>query len=166
MSDFSYVTVEDVAPLVKGGLSTEQKEMLDIRLKTISSQLSGRLPGLRGSYIDAKKKVATGEIEFSDLVDLTEAMVIEAGRKFISNPDAMSSETIGVFAYSRFDSADPSKDPFSEADLSALRAMLNEKMAEQVGSIKLRTPDSGYVAAPTTTYGEYTNSLRRESWLR
>jgi hypothetical protein len=93
-------------------------------------------------------------------------MIAEAGRAFITNPEGMSSETIGVFAYSRFDSADPSKGPFSKADLDALRAMLLEAQMEQVGIIKIGMPNTAYPADVMPTPYTYSNSITRRSWGR
>lgn len=151
-ASFKYATVEDVAPLVKGGLNPEMKEMLEKRLVILSSQLSAWFPGLRARWLE--------QPEDSDLKNLVEAMVTEAGRKFISNPDGMSSETIGVFAYSRFDTEDP-KEPFSKRDLLALEELLNAEFDRPVGSFPIKSSMSMYPAAPMPSPGVYSNSHRR-----
>ena len=153
MAEFSYVTPEQVAGLVKGGLSPDRKTMLSVKLISLSSQLSAWYPGLKQKWI--------AEPDDSELKNLVESMVIEAGRKFINNPDGMSSETIGVFAYSRFDNEDPSKDPFSKRDLLALEMILAEDSQKQVGSFQVKSSMSMYPATPMPGPGRYSNSVRR-----
>ena len=57
---FSYVTVEEVAPLVKGGVSGSKTQMLESKLVMLSSQLSGRFPGLRKFYAEELQLVEDG----------------------------------------------------------------------------------------------------------
>lgn len=170
MARFSYASVEDVAPLVRGGVAGDREDMLRAKLEQLSAQLSGWFPGLKSTYKEAKKAIeagrARGEEVESDLVDLVESMVVEAGRRFIINPEDMSSETIGVFAYSRFEAADPSKGPFSPRDLTALKALLDEQLQEQVGSFKMNLGQTMYPAAPMPTPRTYTNSLTLNRWGR
>ena len=153
MAGFSYATVDDVAALIKGGLNDARKTMLEAKLISLSAQLSGWFPGLRQRWLD--------EPEDSDIKALVRSMVMEAGRKFINNPDGMSSETIGVFAYSRFDTEDPSREPFSKRDLEALEALLEEEKDRQVGSFPVRSSMSMYPAAPMPGPRVYSNSYRR-----
>lgn len=153
MAAFTYATADQVAGLIKGGLSHDRIEMLNIKLVNLSSQLSAWHPGLRERWV--------AEPEDSELRNLVEAMIIEAGRKFINNPDGMSSETIGVFAYSRFDTEDPSREPFSKRDLAALEAILAEERNVQVGSFAIQSSMSMYPAAPMPGPGRYSNSVRR-----
>lgn len=153
MAEFSYVTPEQVEGLVKGGLSPDRKAMLSIKLVNLSSQLSAWYPGLKQKWIDEPAE--------SELKNLVESMIIEAGRNFINNPDGMSSETIGVFAYSRFGSEDPSKDPFTKRDLLALEMILAEDSQKQVGSFPVKSSMSMYPAAPMPGPGRYSNSVRR-----
>ena len=153
MAAFSYATADRVAGLIKGGLSNDRVEMLEIKLVNLSSQLSAWYPGLRDRWLS--------EPEDSELRNLVEAMVIEAGRKFINNPDGMSSETIGVFAYSRFDTEDPTREPFSKRDLEALEAILEADKNQQVGSFAIKSSMSMYPAAPMPGPGRYSNSHRR-----
>lgn len=153
MAAFTYATADQVAGLIKGGLSHDRIEMLNIKLVNLSSQLSAWHPGLRERWV--------AEPEDSELRNLVEAMIIEAGRKFINNPDGMSSETIGVFAYSRFDTEDPSREPFSKRDLAALEAILAEERNAQVGSFAIQSSMSMYPAAPMPGPGRYSNSVRR-----
>lgn len=168
MEDFSYVGVDDVSPLVKGGVTSEvSRKMLERKLVTLSAQLSGWFPGLRQIYTDLKAEVeaekAAGNADaYSDLVGLVESMITEAGRSFITNPDRMSSETIGVFAYSRFEDTDL----FDKHDLAALRALLEEAQQEQVGSFKIGMSATAYPAAPMPTPWTFSNSYSRNSWRR
>lgn len=162
---FSYVSAEDVAPLIKGGLTSQNQPMLEAKLQNLSSQLSGRFPGLRKTFLAEKALVDGGEEEFSDLVDLVESMVIEAGRVFISNPDGMSSETIGVFAYSRFENED-AKGTFKAADLAALKELLEADRNKQVGSFQMNMPYNGYVASPMPTPTTYSEVRGPRKWRR
>lgn len=170
MAKFTYATVGDVAPLVKGGVQGERRDMLQAKLEQLSAQLSGWFPGLKATYKNAKTELeaglSRGEDVESELVELVESMVVEAGRKFIINPEDMSSETIGVFAYSRFESADPNKGPFSPRDLAALQAILDEELQEQVGSFKMNLGPTMYPSAPMPTPRTYTNSLTYDRWER
>lgn len=164
--EFTYVEAEDVKPLIKNGLNANTEGMLNRKLVMLSSQLSGRFPGLRKIYKEEQRKVVNGEEEYSDLVDLVRAMVTEAARRFISNPEGMSSETIGVFAYSRFDSGDPLKEAFDAKDLQALGNMLEAIRDGQVGSFHLKTSYSMYPAAPKPTPFTFSNSRNANSWRR
>ena len=153
MAVFTYATADQVAGLIKGGLSPDRIEMLDIKLVNLSSQLSAWYPGLRERWL--------AEEEDSELRNLVEAMVVEAGRKFINNPDGMSSETIGVFAYSRFDTEDPAREPFSKRDLAALEAILATDQNAQIGSFAIQSSMSMFPAAPMPGPRQYSNSVRR-----
>lgn len=164
--EFTYVEAADVKPLLKGGLNANTEEMLQRKLVMLSSQLSGRFPGLRKIYKEEQRKVVSGEEEYSDLVDLVRAMITESARRFIANPDGMSSETIGVFAYSRFDSGDPLKEVFDAKDLQALSSMLEAIRDGQVGSFHLKTSYTMYPAAPKPTPFTYSNSRNANSWRR
>ena len=55
--EFTYVEAEDVKPLLKGGLNVNTEEMLRRKLVMLSSQLSGRFPGLRKIYQEEQSKV-------------------------------------------------------------------------------------------------------------
>lgn len=153
---FAYATVEDIRPLVKGGLNQTKEAMLEKKLFMLSAKLTGMFPGLRTIWEEAD--------DDSDLKNFVTAMVIEAGRAFIVNPEGMASETIGVFAYSRFDQKDDG--PFSKDDLAALRAMLEEEMEEQVGSFKMNVGHNAYPAAPMPTPVSYSNTRTIRSWTR
>lgn len=154
MSGFSYVTATEVEALVKGGLNDERRTMLEAKLVSLSAQLSAWYPGLRARFIEEMD-------EESELKALVRSMITEAGRKFINNPDGMSSETIGVFAYSRFDTEDPSKNPFIARDLLALEALLEEGSKAQIGSFQIGVSSSMLAAAPMPRPGRYSNSIKR-----
>lgn len=156
MEKFAYATPADVAPLIKGGLTKAQGAMLEQKLAMLSAKLSGMFPGLRQVWTDAE--------EDSDLKNFVTAMITEAGRKFINNPEEMSSETIGVFAYSRLESKD--EGPFPKEDLQALKAMLDAELQEQVGSFRLNMGHNAYPAAPMPTPVTYSNTRTRRSWQR
>ena len=153
---FSYAEVEDVAPLLKSGLTETKREMLQQQLTVLSSKLSGLFPGLRQVWL--------AEEEDSDLKNFVTSMIINAARDFINNPEGMASETIGVFAYSRFDSNGNS--PFSREDLAALRDMLDSVLGKQVGSFKMNLGPTMYPAAPMPTPFTYSNTRSDRSWRR
>lgn len=164
--EFTYVEAEEVKPLIKGGLNANTEDMLRRKLVMLSSQLSGRFPGLRKIFQEEERRVVDGVEEYSDLVDLVRAMVTESARRFIANPDGMSSETIGVFAYSRFDSSDPLKEAFDAKDLQALGNMIEAIRDGQVGSFHLKSSYNMYPAAPMPTPFTYSNSRNANSWRR
>lgn len=169
MEGFSYATPADVTPLVKGSVVGAREQMLESALIAISARLSGRFPGLRGMWVRQKKEVedaiASGDVDaYSDLVDLVKAMVVDAARDFINNPDRMSSETIGVFAYSRLETEE--KDIFSPGDLAALKALMEEVQKEQVGIIKTKMGMNAFPAAPMPTPYSYSNTRTGRSWSR
>lgn len=153
MEGFSYVDVTDVEGLVKGTLSLDRKTMLEHKLISLSAQLSAWFPGLRARFEQ--------EEPGSDLRGLVIAMVAEAGRKFINNPDGMSSETIGVFAYSRFDTEDPNREPFSKRDLEALTALMEAGLDEHVGNIAIKPSSSMLAHSPMAGPGNHTNRFKR-----
>lgn len=163
---FTYVESEEVTPLLKNSLDEEGTKMLESKLTMLSSQLSGRFLGLREAFLEEEEMVLTGKAPYSNLVDLVKAMVTEAARRFMANPDGMSSETIGVFAYSRFDSGDPLKEAFDPQDLAALKALLDEDSNPQVGSFKLKSGYNMYVGEPTPRPGWTITSRREKNWRR
>ena len=164
--NFSYVEVEDVAPLIPGGLPEAKREMLENHLVLLSSRLSGWFAGLRQAFAEEEQLVLNGQATHSDLVNLVKAMVIGGGRKFILNPEGHASENIGVFAYSKFDSADPLKYAFEDQDLAALKRLLEAAREEQVGSFRLPSAYHMYPANPTPAPGVYTTSRRYKDWRR
>lgn len=154
-NNFTYATVDDVKPMVKS-LFGDKELMLERKLVMLSSKLSGLFPGLRTIWQEAD--------EDSDLKNFVTSMVAEAGRKFIINPEGMSSETIGVFAYSRFD--DGRLEPFSKEDLEALRRMLEAESTQVANCFKLGMGDNMHPAAPMPTPHTYSNSINGRSWSR
>lgn len=156
MAKFTYATVEDVAPLLKNGVSGPLEAMLEQKLFMLSAKLSGMFPGLRQVWLDAD--------DDADIKNFVTAMVAEAGRKFANNPDEMSSETIGVFAYSRLEQKDSG--PFAKEDLEALKAMLEEELREQVGGIHLNWGRHAYPSAPMPAPNRYSNTRTIRSWQR
>lgn len=113
---FSFVTVDDVEPFLKGVSSDQRKKLITAYAENISARLCGWYPTLKGRW-DADEAG-------SPLRVFVTAMVTEAVRRRVNNPDGFSAETIGPFAYSKFDSEDSFKNLFLARDLTALEAML------------------------------------------
>lgn len=113
---FSFVTVDAVEPFLKGVSSDQRKKLITAYAENISARLCGWYPTLKGRW-DADEAD-------SPLRVFVTAMVTEAVRRRVNNPDGFSSETIGPFAYSKFDSEDSFKNLFLARDLTALEAML------------------------------------------
>lgn len=113
---FSFVTVDDVEPFLKGVSSDQRKKLITAYAENISARLCGWYPTLKGRW-DADEAD-------SPLRVFVTAMVTEAVRRRVNNPDGFSAETIGPFAYSKFDSEDSFKNLFLARDLTALEAML------------------------------------------
>lgn len=150
---FTFVSAEVVTSQMKGTVTGWKLELLESTLENLSARLAAWYPGLRTAYSEAQ--------EDSELRNLVDAMITDAARKIANNPDGMSSETMGPFAYSRFDSEDTSKYLFNLRDLKALEDLLAQGKRKQVGSIRLNTPMKP--AAPMPRPGKYTNSYR---WKR
>lgn len=150
---FSYASVEDTLAIVKGGDKAPEwkKEMVKTRLVQISARLSAWYPNLKSRWLEADPE--------DPIVDFVRTMVEEAAKKYVDNPEGMSSETMGPYAYSRFDSQDVYKTLFNERDLKALEALLEEDNAVR------RSVVTNYVnafpAAPQPAPGRYSNSRRR-----
>lgn len=114
---FRYAEPEKVVALLKGGkLVGWRRDALELNLELISTRLSAWYPGLRRKWTEAP--------DDDDLKGLVTAMVIGAGVKLAKNPEGMSSETMGPYAYSKFDSEDPSKGLFEKMDVEALERLL------------------------------------------
>lgn len=150
---FSYAKYEDVTRMIKGNVNGWRAEYLHSVLKNISVRLSAWYPGLKDTWLELP--------EGSELRDLVTAMVEEAARKIISNPDGVSSETMGPYAYSKFDSEDPSKGLFYQKDIEALEEMFEAEKKKQRLSFTVRR--DMYPAAPMPRPGRYTNDYR---WRR
>lgn len=150
---FSFVTVEEVKPLIKGSVTGWREDLLEKTLQNMSIRLSAWYPGLRVAFDEAD--------EDSDLVGLVKIMISEVARKVVSNPDGMASETAGPYAYSRFDSEDYAKSMFNRQDLASLELLLNSEKSKKARktSMYLET----LPAAPMPRRGRYTNS---DPWRR
>lgn len=145
-----YAEPEDVAPLVKGGVTGWRLEMLEKVIENLSVRLSAWHPGLRNQWENAG--------EDSELRDFVQVLVAEAAKKAIENPNGFSSETMGPFAYSLFDSEDTAKALFRKEDREALDRMLRGLRNKRVGSIK----PSGYMlpAYPMLGPGRYQKEFK------
>ena len=142
---FSFVTVDDVEPFLKGVSSDQRKKLITAYAENISARLCGWYPTLKGRW-DADEAD-------SPLRVFVTAMVTEAVRRRVNNPDGFSAETIGPFAYSKFDSEDSFKNLFLARDLTALEAML--------------APDTNMVrSAKTDTSGLMFTTNLMDKWLR
>lgn len=150
---FSYAKYEAVEQMLKGNVVSWRSDYLHRTLKNISVRLSAWYPGLRAAWEEAP--------EDSELKGLVTAMVEEAARKVIANPDGVSSETMGPYAYSKFDSEDPSKGLFDLKDLQALETLFDAEKGRQVGGISM--VPTMLPAAPMPRPGKYTNANR---WRR
>lgn len=117
-SAFLFATVDDVRPLLLKGskLSPQREAFLAEHLRMLTAKLSAWFVGLRVAW----DKAAPG----SELRELVRAMVIGAASQIMANPERMSSETMGPYAYSRFGSDDYFKDLFQKEDFEALARLL------------------------------------------
>lgn len=150
---FSFVTGEEVKPLIKGSVTGWREDLLTKTLENMSARLSAWYPGLRAAFSEAD--------DDSDLVGLVKTMISEVARKVVTNPDGMSSETAGPYAYSRFDSEDYAKSMFNRQDLASLELLLNSEKSRKArrATMHLET----LPAAPMPRRGRYTNS---DPWRR
>lgn len=146
---FRYAEPDQVEVLVKGGKVTGWKvEALAEHLRIISIRLSAWYPGLKQKWLEAP--------DDSDLKGLVNIMVAEAARKVIENSSGMSSETMGPYAYSKFDSEDPRKGLFSKEDIEALENLLAIEGQRKVRSFRPRgfsTPKGLGSPSPGYYYG-------------
>lgn len=126
MEGFSYADPERVKRIIKGQVTGSREELLIETLINHSAKLSAWFPGLRTQWEDAA--------EGSELKELVRVMVSESAKKIVSNPEQMSSETMGPYAYSRFDSEDAAKALFPARDLAALESLLRAEQQKNVGS--------------------------------
>lgn len=118
-----------VAKLIKGSVTGERRETMIQHIENASIRLSTWLPGLRKAWEKADPD--------SEIRGLTSVMVSEVVAKITQNPDGVSSETMGPFAYSKFDSEDWVKTYFRERDLKALENLVRQGRRKQRGSITL-----------------------------
>lgn len=130
MEGFSYADPVRVKRLIKGNVTGWREDLLNESLVNLSAKLSAWYPGLRDMWL--------AEPEDSELRELVRVMVSEAVRKIVSNPEGMSSETMGPYAYSRFDSEDSARSLFPKADLEALERLLLAERRKKVSHIKVQ----------------------------
>lgn len=155
MAYFSYAEADDVKKVIKGDVEGWRLELLEQTLHNASSRLSGYFPTLKPIWLE--------EEDGSPIRDMATMMVAEAARKIVVNPDGVSSETMGPYAYSKFDSEDAASGWFAKADLDALAALLAERGVQRVGSFSINP--AVLPAAPMPRPGKFTNS-RRNRWKR
>lgn len=141
-----FTTYDEVTPLIKGAINEKRKVFIQKKIKSTSVKLAARFPNLIARW---KEEI---NLEDSTLVDFVTAMVEESVARQVNNPDGFSSETMGPFAYSKFDSEDPLKGLFDAADLKALEEMLDEGN-NQVPVIRIK-PDIA-PGAPITYSGRH-----------
>lgn len=149
---FKYVDAESVTPLIKGKVTGWRATFLDRQLEILSARLNAWYPTLKKQWEESEKD--------SELRGLVDIMVTEAARKLTNNPEMMSSETAGPFAYSRFDSEDPYKNLFMPRDVQALEELLSAATNQQVGAIKMSIPYG--VAKPLSRPGK--RAFGRPRW--
>lgn len=131
---FKFIEPNDVRPLIKGKLSGWREEFLDAQIELLSARLNAWYPTLRRHWEESD--------EDSTLRGLIRAMMVEAAKKLVNNPEMMSSETAGPYAYSRFDSEDPYKQMFMPRDLEALEDLLDAERNKQAGHVQMGLPFS------------------------
>lgn len=130
---FTYVPAERVALFVtKGTVEGKRLAQLQAYLEMISAWLSGRFPTLKPAF-DASPEDAPLRL-------FVEAAVTNAARKIAQNPDGFSSETMGPFAYSRYDSEDPGKAWFSREELEQIALLLQGYNKTKTLSARMKTP--------------------------
>lgn len=151
LEGFSYAKPTRVARLIKGKVSGWREELLKESLINLSTKMSAWYPGLRDRWENAE--------DDDELKGLVTVMISEAVRKIVTNPDGMSSETMGPYAYSRWDSEDTAKSLFPEQDLRALERLLTAERSKPRGSFTIKPALAP--AAPAPRPGWYTNDTRR-----
>lgn len=146
-----FAQTDEVAKLMKGSVVGQRRVLLETNINNLSIRLSAWHPGLRDAWEKADPD--------SDLHGLLSVMVGEVAAKMTENPDGYSSETMGPFAYSKFDSEDWVKHLFKKRDLDALLDLLRLGKRKQRGSITLSP--SLKPSAPITQTGRVTNYVGR-----
>ena len=138
-----FTTVEEVKPLIKGRVNPEKETYIQKKIDSTSIKLLARFRNLAVAWNEAE-----GDPN-SILRPFVVSMVEGAVAKLVNNPDGFSSETMGPFAYSKFDSEDPLKGLFEYDDVKALEELLaNDK---QAGNIRMSADIRP--AAPITHFG-------------
>lgn len=112
----TFTTVDDVAATMRGGATGWKRTIVEDAVELASVTLSSRFPRLA--------EIWNSLPEDHDIRRLASIMVKTAARKLATNPEAMSSETMGPYAYSKFDSEDTTKDLFPAYNIKALEALL------------------------------------------
>lgn len=151
MEGFSYAEPERVAKLIKGKVEGWRMDLLEETLVNLSVKLSAWLPGLRAQWEESAPD--------SEIRELARVMVSEAARKSVTNPEGVSSETMGPYAYSKFDSEDTAKSLFPAQDLKALGDLLNAEKQKNRGSFTMGLALKP--VAPSPHPGWYTNRTVR-----
>lgn len=147
-----YATPAEVLAVFSGRIPPNMTEdKIQAHLEIFSSRLSVWKPGLR-EFFDSLA-------DDSDQKQFIKGVIVEAVRRVISNPEGISSETMGPYAYSKFDSEDPNRRFFDKYDLDAIDMMLMADRNKQRGSFTMK-PALAPVA-PITASGRYTNASRR-----
>lgn len=149
---FAYTDRDSVTVLLKNGsrLPEWKTELIDKYLVIVSARLSAWFPTLKSRWLNADPE--------DPIVDFIPAIVAEAVKKVADNPDGMSSETMGPYAYSRYESQDVFKTLFNDKDLKALEALLDE--SQSAGGAVIMRYTNTYPAAPMPGPGRYTNSRK------
>lgn len=153
MEGFAFADPVRVKRLIKGNVTGSREELMEETLLNISARLIGWYPDLRSQWEEAE--------EGSPLRELVRVMVSEYTRKIVGNPEGMSSETMGPYAYSRFDSEDTARNVFGDKDINALEALLMAERRKSAGSITMgMAVKPTYVKSP----GHAKKRLRTRWW--
>ncbi|MGV0906980.1 Gp19/Gp15/Gp42 family protein [Mycobacterium novum] len=90
----TYASSADVAALLARELDAAEVALVDRRLEQVERMILRRIP-------DLADKVASGEIDQADVVDIE----AEAVLRLVRNPDGLRSETDGTYTYQLTDEA-------------------------------------------------------------
>lgn len=129
MEGFTFADPERVKRLIKGNVTGSREELMEETLLNISGRLIGWYPDLKRQWEETE--------EGEPLRELVRVMVSEYTRKIVGNPEGMSSETMGPYAYSRFDSEDTARTIFGDKDIDALERLLLSGRNRSAGSITI-----------------------------
>lgn len=145
--DFQYVNPDNIIriiPPTRGKVSGARREFLEGLVYHFSLKLTAWYPNLPAVWKSSQEE--------SQIRNLLEVMLSEAVLRAFMNPELMSSETIGPFAYSKFDSDDWVKQQFSKESLTRLEALLGVTGGPGIISVN-SYPSTGGVFAPITKAG-------------